>query len=332
MPYARISRKIRPIARMAAICRPTPRRGASSVVDSRSGAPEPRAVTGSLLRSVKVPPSIAEGPEGTPPSIPAARNPVSWLVGFGLVLAALVLYWVSNPEHHNFYNHFVWQADAFLHGRAWFLYPVPAGSDLPQNWYFQDVYPLTLPDGTPDGRVLLPFPPLPALVLLPFVAAWGLATDQEAVAVGLGVAGVALAWWMLGGLRLRTTVRALVTTVVRHGHGLVVGDVGRQHLVPGPSRRRRHRAGRRGRRAPQRPMGRDRARRGRGARAAGEVAPTPAEVRAAPGRSRRNPSRSGRPGPPARGSPACAPPPGRWTARRSSSGSCSASPSRRGCR
>ncbi|HYO43481.1 MAG TPA: hypothetical protein VES19_09825 [Candidatus Limnocylindrales bacterium] len=147
----------------------------------------------------------------------AARNPTSWLVGLGLVLLAAVLYWISNPEHFNLYNHFVWQADAFLQGRAWFPYPVPDGGDIPPNWWFQDVYPLTLPDGTPDGRVLLPFPPLPAIVLLPFVAIWGLATDQEAVALGLGALGVGLAWWMLGGLRLRATVRALTTAVFATG-------------------------------------------------------------------------------------------------------------------
>ncbi len=166
---------------------------------------------------MKVSPSIAEGPEGTPPTQSAARNPMSWLVGLGLVLGALALYWVSNPEHYNAYNHFVWQADAYLHGRVWFPYPVPDGGDLPPNWWFQDVYPLTLADGTPDGRVLLPFPPLPALVLLPFVALWGLATDQEAIAVGLGTIGVALAWWMLGGLALRATVRALTVGIFATG-------------------------------------------------------------------------------------------------------------------
>ena len=53
-------------------------------------------------------PSISEGPEGTPLTIPAVRSPVSWLIGLGFVLAAFALYWVSNPEHYNFYNHFVW--------------------------------------------------------------------------------------------------------------------------------------------------------------------------------------------------------------------------------
>ncbi len=164
-----------------------------------------------------MPPSIAEGPGGSPQSLSAARNPTSWLVGLLLVLFALAVYWVSSLDHWNVYNHFVWQADAFLNGRAWFPYPVPGGGDLPRNDYFQDVYPLARPDGLPDGRVLLPFPPLPAIVLMPFVAIWGLATDQEAVAVGLGALGVGLAWWMLGGLRLRTSVRALVTFLFATG-------------------------------------------------------------------------------------------------------------------
>jgi hypothetical protein len=164
-----------------------------------------------------VPPSIAEGPVLAPIAEPVRRRPPTWLVGVLLVLGALALYAASNPVHHNVYNHFVWQADAFLHGRAWFPYPVYPGDPLPQNWYFQDVYPLIGPDGSFDGRALLPFPPLPAVVLLPFVALWGLAADQEAVAIALGAAGVGLAWWMLGGLRLRTTVRALAVGVLATG-------------------------------------------------------------------------------------------------------------------
>ncbi|MCJ7710268.1 MAG: hypothetical protein MUQ32_05495, partial [Chloroflexi bacterium] len=114
-------------------------------------------------------------------------------------------------------NHFVWQADAFLNGRAWFPYPVPSGADLPQNDYLQDVYPLRDAAGNPDGRALLPFPPLPAVVLAPFVFMFGLATDQETVAIGLAALGVTLAWWMLGSLGLRTSVRAAGTIVFATG-------------------------------------------------------------------------------------------------------------------
>ncbi len=212
-----ISRKTSPISMIAAICGPMPRRGASSVVLSRSGRPEPRAVTGSLLQSVKVDRSIAEGPVAAP--IPAPRNgrAAAILVGVLLAAAAFLVYWWSNPVHWNQYNHFVWQADAFLHGRAWFPYPVPSGAELPQNDYLQDVYPLRDAAGDPDGRALLPFPPLPALVLMPFVALYGLATDQETVAIALAALGVALAWWMLGSLRLRSSVRAAGTLVFATG-------------------------------------------------------------------------------------------------------------------
>ncbi|MEI7744245.1 MAG: hypothetical protein WCK58_10930, partial [Chloroflexota bacterium] len=152
-----------------------------------------------------------------PTVAPVRRSPVVWLVGGLIALAALVLYALSNPEHYNFYNHFVWQADAYLHGRAWFPYPVPTGQALPQNDWFQDVYPIEVANGSPYGQVLLPFPPLPALVLVPFVALWGLATDQEAIAIGLGVLGVLLTFWMLGGLRLRLAVRTLTTLLFATG-------------------------------------------------------------------------------------------------------------------
>jgi hypothetical protein len=148
---------------------------------------------------------------------PGPGRATTILVGVLLVAAAFLLYWWSNPVHWNQYNHFVWQADAFLHGRAWFPYPVPAGADLPQNDYLQDVYPLRDAAGNPDGRALLPFPPLPALVLLPFVALFGLATDQETVSIGLAGLGVGLSWWMLGALRQRSSVRAAGTIVFATG-------------------------------------------------------------------------------------------------------------------
>ncbi len=161
--------------------------------------------------------SIAEGRPATPSQAPARWNPAAIAVGVLVALGALALYAASNPEHFNQYTHFVWQADAFLHGRAWFPHPVPDGAELPANWWFQDVYPLTDADGSPDGRVLLPFPPLPAIVLMPFVAAFGLLTDQEAVGIGLAALGVWLAWWMLGRLPVRTSVRTLTTLVFATG-------------------------------------------------------------------------------------------------------------------
>jgi hypothetical protein len=212
-----ISRAINPIARIKMIGRPKPRRGASSVREPRPGVPEPEAVTGSLQTSEKVDRSIAEGPPGAPAREHGPERWTSLAAGLFLVLVALVVYAASNPVHWNTYDHFVWQADAFLHGRAWFAYPVEGVPGLPDNWYFQDVYPISAPTAESLGHVLLPFPPLPALVLLPFVAVWGLAADQAAVAVGLAAAGVGIAWWMLGGLRLRLGVRSAAVLVFAGG-------------------------------------------------------------------------------------------------------------------
>ncbi len=99
-----------------------------------------------------------------------------------LVFAAvLVIYLVITPQTSRQYRHFVYMADAFLDGRT-DLRGVPE--------YYHDVIHL-------DGRVYAPFPPVPALVLLPVVAFRGTSTDQgrvgqvlAALAVSLFVAGL----------------------------------------------------------------------------------------------------------------------------------------------
>src|SRR3954469_1141816 len=57
-------------------------------------------------------------------------------IGLAFVIVALVVYVLSNPARQNFYNHFVWQADAFLHGQ--YTIPYPVSGPIP---YFQDVLP-----------------------------------------------------------------------------------------------------------------------------------------------------------------------------------------------
>ena len=134
-----------------------------------------------------------------------------------LAFGALALYTWSNPEHYNQYNHFVWQADAFLHGKVSFDWPVPDGADRPPNWYFNDIYPLFDASGQPTGQVLLPFPPLPGARAAAVRRGDRAAVDQEAIAVALAAIGVGVAWWMLGGLRIRLAVRALTTVLFATG-------------------------------------------------------------------------------------------------------------------
>lgn len=123
-------------------------------------------------------------------------------VGLALVGLALAVYVLSNPFRANFYDQFVWQADAYLHGRAEIEWPVRL--DSVRNDYFRDVMPL--PDR--PGLGLLPYPPLPAIVLLPLVALFGLNANAAFLAALLGALNVGLAW------RLATRLTADVSVAL----------------------------------------------------------------------------------------------------------------------
>jgi hypothetical protein len=138
---------------------------------------------------------------------------VSTLVGLMLALGALAIYLATRTDRY--YDHFVWQAAAFLEGHAAIRYPVEASGSLPGNAYFQDVLPITTSDGIPRG--LLPFPPLPAVVLLPFVAIWGLATDAQTIFTILAALDIAICWWALAPLRIRPAVRLGATVFLAVG-------------------------------------------------------------------------------------------------------------------
>ena len=135
-------------------------------------------------------------------------------IGLFFVTLALGIYLFSDPARHGWYNHFVWQADAFLHGRFLIDYPVTTGPFT--NGYFQDVMPVaSQPDSPSYG--LLPFPPLPAVLLMPFVAIFGLATDSQLVGVVLGAINVGLAWRMTSRLTDNRSAPFLATLFFAFG-------------------------------------------------------------------------------------------------------------------
>ncbi len=141
-------------------------------------------------------------------------------VGFGLVVVCFVLYSLSRPAWQTVYNHFVWQADAYLHGQASISYPVPATASSPGNDFFNDVVPVVDVAGNQTGRGMIPFPPLPAVLLLPFVAIWGMAADQAFLAVVLGALDVGVVFWLLGRLPIRAGLRAALTLFMGAGSAL----------------------------------------------------------------------------------------------------------------
>ena len=68
-----------------------------------------------------------------------------------------------------------------------------------------------------SDRAQIPFPPLPAIVLLPFVAVWGLGTSGGTVAAVLGAVNVVLCWAMLLGVTPRRSAALLGTLFYAFG-------------------------------------------------------------------------------------------------------------------
>jgi len=130
-------------------------------------------------------------------------------------LAAVALAVYLSTYTDRFYDHFVWQAAAWLEGQPAIRFPVPATGASLGNAYFQDVLPTLTTDGVARG--LLPFPPLPALLLLPFVAIWGLSTNDQVLFTVLAAVDVAICWWMLGRLDLRFAIRVATTMFFAFG-------------------------------------------------------------------------------------------------------------------
>ena len=135
------------------------------------------------------------------------------LGGVALAVAAFAVYRLTFVERY--YDHFVWQASAFLEGQAGIRYPVLNDAERFGNYFFQDVLPIGRAGGSERG--LIPFPPLPAVLLMPFVAAYGLRADDQLIFTAIAAVDVALCWWMIGGLGVSTLVRTAVTVFFAFG-------------------------------------------------------------------------------------------------------------------
>ena len=108
----------------------------------------------------------------------------------GVMFLAFYAATISPPTP---YTEPVQQAYAFLHGRTWV--------DAPD--YMEHI--------VWHGKSYLLHPPLAALITLPAVAIWGLATDQTAISVVVGAVSLGLVWRLLGKIGLGVAARVWLT-------------------------------------------------------------------------------------------------------------------------
>ena len=95
-----------------------------------------------------------------------------------LFLTGAVVYYWSRPETTNPFNYFEYLADAILHGRLNI-------EDAP--FYFEELV-------KSGGKYYLIYPPMPAVLLLPFVALGGISTNQLFLSFLLGGLNVSLVY------------------------------------------------------------------------------------------------------------------------------------------
>ncbi len=122
------------------------------------------------------------------------------VAGIGLALLALVVYWFTGP-HGAGGDQFVPLADAFLHGRL----------SIPVDRPWMELVPV--PDGS--GAQYSPFPPVPALTLIPLVAILGFfpgvgELSGNVMSAGVGAVNVALAWYLLAAIGVRLGPRLVI--------------------------------------------------------------------------------------------------------------------------
>jgi len=121
------------------------------------------------------------------------------VAGMSLGLLALIVYLVTGPTGSGS-DSFVPLADAFVHGRLWISPDRPWLELVPR----------------PDGSQYSPFPPVPAIVLMPVVAlmgspSWPAELPSNVSCAVIGAANVVLAWELLRLIGVTPRPRVVIT-------------------------------------------------------------------------------------------------------------------------
>ena len=142
---------------------------------------------------------IDRPPETATPRL-AALVGGEWLTPFALATLSAVLYLWTVSERVTL-DSFLPLADGYLHGRLYIDQPMPWLELVPR----------------PEGGYYTPFPPMPAVVLVPFAALFGPGFDQGIATALFGGANVALLWLLLRGASVPAQPLAWLTAAFAVG-------------------------------------------------------------------------------------------------------------------
>ena len=124
-------------------------------------------------------------------AVPPQSRLAAWVpdaaLSVAIFSAVALVYLLTSPAPVQL-DGFVPLANAFLQGRLHIAEPMPWLELVPRQ----------------EGGWYSPFPPMPAILLLPVVAVFGPVVDQGVVAAVIGGANVALLWLVFGAMRIPT--------------------------------------------------------------------------------------------------------------------------------
>jgi len=153
--------------------------------------------------------SRGHGETGSEEGLNRLKRLLGKLNGYGIKLmlfvSALAVYSFSNLNHPGWYNHYVYLADAFIHGRL----------DLRGDVTGYPLFDLDIVHV--DGKAYIPFPPVPAVLLIPWVLVSGLNASQEFMTHLIGACNVVLAYSLLKKFGCREDVALALTILFGFG-------------------------------------------------------------------------------------------------------------------
>jgi len=127
----------------------------------------------------------------------------TWLVIITLILGLGIIYFFTSGGNTPF-NHFVLLADAFLKGK----------------FYVEGIYPWIEKAPLDENRFFVVNPPMPSILLIPFVKIWGLSFPQQFFAHMIGV-GLTISTFFLS-LKIKKNTKLAIWSAILIGLGSII--------------------------------------------------------------------------------------------------------------
>jgi len=122
-----------------------------------------------------------------------------WFQALCIAILVFVIYFVTSKGSTSF-DQYVRLADAFLHGRL-YLVDAPPWLEVARH----------------EGKAFVINPPAPTLFVLPWVAIWGISTNQTIISMIVGAGAMGLFWVAATQLGWSLSVKAAITLLLAFG-------------------------------------------------------------------------------------------------------------------